>query len=207
MEHHTALNTKVLVLNKFFMALHVITARRAITLLFRDRAEVISVDNGDYNSYNFESWKEVSAYNAKKLKLNNNNHDGSWLKTFSIPIEIPKIIRLMVYDKFPRNTVRFNKKNVIARDKNRCQYCGKRFPSSELSLDHIFPKSRGGKNSWTNIVTACHKCNKNKGGKTPQEAKLKLVCEPVKPRFTPVLDVNLIPEKFSSWKNFIRNDN
>ena len=202
-----ALNTKVLVLNKFFMALHVITARRAITLLFKETAEVISVDNGNYNSYNFESWKEASVYNAHRLKLNNNNHNGSWLKTFSISIEIPKIIRLRIYDKFPRNRVKFNKRNIIARDKNQCQYCGKKFHNSELSLDHILPKSRGGENSWTNIVAACHKCNKNKGGNTPQEARLKLICKPVKPRFSPIVDINLIPEKFSSWKNFISNNN
>ena len=202
MSYANVLNTKVLVLNKFFMALHVITARRAFTLLCKDSAEVVSVDDGKFNSYDFESWRDVSIYKINHQKDEECYH---WLKTYSFEIEVPKIIRLLVYDKFPKKAVKFNRKNVFARDKNTCQYCGKKFPLPELSLEHVFPKSRGGKNEWTNIVCACTGCNKRKGGRTPKEANLRLIREPKEPKYNPIINLNFTPEKLRSWDKFIDN--
>ncbi len=183
------------------MALHVISARRAFALLCKEAAEVISVDDGKFNSYNFENWKDVSLY---KVKSGFSEEDKSnWIKTVSFEIEVPKIIRLLFYERLPRSNVKFNRRNIFARDENRCQYCGQKFPTSELSLDHIIPKAYSGKTTWTNIVCACTECNKQKGGRTPEEAGMKLKRKPIKPRHSPILSLKLRSDKYQSWKQFL----
>lgn len=201
MQQVVALDSSVLVLNKFFMALHVISARRAFALLCKASAEVISADDGKFSSYNFESWMDISLYKAKSGLPDVDR--GSWVRTVSLEIEIPKIIRLLLYDKLPQSNVKFNRRNIFARDENKCQYCGKRFPTSELSLDHILPKAYNGKTTWTNIVCACTECNKRKGGRTPEQARMKLIRKPAKPKHSPVLSLKLRLDKYSSWKQFL----
>jgi len=201
MQQVAALESSVLVLNKFFMALYVISAKRAFVLLCKETAEVISVDEGKFSSYNFESWKDVSLYKTKSGLPDNDN--ASWIKTVSFEIEVPKIIRLLGYDKLPQSNVKFNRRNIFARDENRCQYCGKRFPMSELSLDHIVPKAHNGRTTWTNIVCACTECNKRKGGRTPVQAGMKLIRKPLKPKHSPILSLKLRSDKYSSWKQFL----
>ncbi len=100
---------------------------------------------------------------------------------------MPRVIRLLAYDRLPKQTVRFNRRNIFARDGNHCQYCGRHYPTSELSLDHVVPRSRGGETTWENIVCSCVKCNVKKGGRTPQEAHMHLVRPPVKPKRSPLL--------------------
>ena len=106
---------------------------------------------------------------------------------------MPRVIRLLTYDRLPRQKVKFNRRNIFARDGNRCQYCGKRFATSELSLDHVVPRSRGGRATWENIVCACLKCNVRKGGRTPREAGMRLIREPVEPRTSPSLSAQALP--------------
>lgn len=201
MQQVIALESSVLVLNKFFMALHVISAKRAFTLLCKDTAEVISLDGGKFNSYNFDSWKDVSIYKAKSGLPEEDT--TSWIRTVSFEIEVPKIIRLLFYDKLPQSNVKFNRRNIFARDENKCQYCGQRFPTSELSLDHIVPKAYNGKTTWTNIVCACTECNKKKGGRTPDQAGMKMIRKPVKPKHSPILSLKLRSDKYRSWKQFL----
>lgn len=200
MQQVIALESSVLVLNKFFTALHIISAKRAFVLLCKQAAEVVSVDEGTFNSYNFESWKDVSLYKTKLGMIEDNE---SWIKTVSFEIEVPKIIRLLLYSGRPQTTLKFNRRNIFARDENKCQYCGKRFPSSELSFDHVLPKAQNGKTNWTNIVCACTGCNKKKGGRTPEQAGMKLIRQPVKPKHSPVLSLKLRSEKYHSWKQFL----
>ncbi len=168
MQNVNTLDSSVLVLNKFFTAIHIINAKRAFTLLFKESAEVLSIDDGQYNLYNFPNWMDVSSYKARCDMPEVDEYE--WIKTFSLEIRVPKIIRLLVYDKFPKANVKFNRKNIFARDENKCQYCGKKHPMSELSLDHVTPRSQGGKSTWSNIVCACTGCNKRKGGLKPIEA-------------------------------------
>jgi len=111
MQQVVALDSSVLVLNKFFMALHVISARRAFALLCKASAEVISVDDGKFSSYNFESWMDISLYKAKSGLPDVDR--GSWVRTVSLEIEIPKIIRLLFYDKLPQSNVKFNRRNIL----------------------------------------------------------------------------------------------
>lgn len=202
MERAQALDSSVLVLNKFFVAMNVISARRAITLLYKNSAEVVSIDDGRFNSYNIDSWQDVSLLKSN-LGLPEEDDGLSWIKTVSISIQVPKIIRLLFYENRPAWGVKFNRRNIFARDGNCCQYCGKRFPTSELSLDHVTPRARGGAATWTNIVCACTECNKQKGGRTPEEAGLRLIRRPFVPKHSPIITLKLGSDKYSSWKQFI----
>ncbi|MGO9919852.1 MAG: HNH endonuclease [Isosphaeraceae bacterium] len=194
------LDASVLVLNKFYMAVHVISVRRAFCLLFKNLAEVITVDDGQYVSFNFASWREVSLARAHYREP-----DDDFIRTVHFEIQVPRIIRLLWYDRMPRQTVKFNRRNLFARDGNRCQYCGKKHSTSELSLDHIIPRSRGGCASWNNIVCASLRCNIRKGGRTPREAGMNLIREPVEPRTSPVVSLKLSHRKYRSWKAFLDN--
>ena len=193
-----ALDASVLVLNRLFMAIHVISVRRAFCLLCKEIAEVVSVEGDQFASYNFESWRQVSEFRAG-LK----GPDEDWIRTVKYEILVPRIIRLLVYDKLPKQTVKFNRRNIFARDSNRCQYCGRKFPTTELSLDHVVPRSQGGQSIWTNIVCACLDCNVRKGGRSPREASMHLIRPPEKPRRSPMLNLKLTNSKYQSWKTFL----
>ena len=203
MQSTIALESSVLVLNKFFAAVHIVNAKKAFAMLCKESAEVVSIDDGQYNSYDFTSWVDVSAFKAECELPDEDRYES--IKTFSLEVRVPKIIRLVVYDKLPKATVKFNRKNIFARDKNRCQYCGKKVPTSELSLDHVIPRTQGGTSNWNNIVCACTNCNKHKGGRRPAEAGMKLICEPVKPRYCPIIQLKLGSNKYNSWKQFLNN--
>ena len=203
MQSTIALESSVLVLNKFFAAVHIVNAKRAFTMLCKESAEVVSIDDGQYNSYDFTSWVDVSAFKAECELPDEDRYES--IKTFSLEVRVPKIIRLVVYDKLPKATVKFNRKNIFARDKNRCQYCGKKVPTSELSLDHVIPRTQGGTSNWKNIVCACTNCNKHKGGRRPEEAGMKLICKPVKPNHCPLIQLKLGSNKYNSWKQFLNN--
>jgi 5-methylcytosine-specific restriction endonuclease McrA len=192
------LASSVLVLNRFYVAIHVINVRRAFGLLCRELAEVIHVEDGQYANYDFESWREIS-----ELKARFKDPDEDWIRSVNFEIQVPRVVRLLYYDRLPKQTIRFNRRNIFARDSNRCQYCGKKFPTSELSLDHVVPRSRGGDTSWENVVCSCVKCNVRKGGRTPQEASMHLIKQPVKPKRSPMLSMKLGNPKYQSWKSFL----
>ncbi len=196
----SALTSSVLVLNRHYMAVHVINVRRAVGLLCRQLAEVIHCEEGDYSNHDFESWREISQL---KAAFNEPNHD--WIHSVNFALLVPRIIRLLSFDRIPQQTVRFNRRNIFARDGNKCQYCGKNFPTSELSLDHVVPKSRGGQTCWENIVCCCVNCNVKKGGRTPHEAHLRLIKVPAKPKKSPLLAMKLGNPKYESWKTFLDN--
>ena len=153
------LDARVLVLNKFYMAVHVISVRRAFCLLFKDLAEVITIDDGRHMSFNFASWREVSE--ARALYR---HPDDDFIRTVHFEIQVPRIIRLVSYDRLPRQRVKFNRRNLFARDGNRCQYCGKKFATAGSASITSLPRSRGGLATWDNIVCACLRCNVKKGG-------------------------------------------
>jgi 5-methylcytosine-specific restriction endonuclease McrA len=192
------LDSQVLVLNKHYMAFRIVCVRRAMSLVVRDLAEIISCDDGTWNNYNFDSWRELSI-----LKQSFKPAAEDWISTVNFDIAVPRVIRLLFYDRLPRQSVKFNRRNLFARDGNRCQYCGKKFPTSELSLDHVIPRSAGGASNWENIVCACTKCNAKKGGMTPEQAHMKLIQRPVKPKRNPVIHLHLNHDRYKSWKQFL----
>lgn len=197
----SALDSNVLVLNRNYMAIQITTAKRAFCLLFKEAAEVISFsDNETMSSYDIDSWLELSALRSE---LGEEEENEDYVRAVSFDIQVPRIIRLLFYDRLPKKDVKFNRRNIFSRDGNRCQYCGKRMPTSELSLDHIIPRSQGGQATWTNIACCCTDCNVKKGGRTPAEAGMKLIHKPFKPRRSPVLKVKIQSEKYKSWRHFV----
>ncbi len=180
------------------MAIRVVNVRRAFSLLYRELAEVIHVEDGQYLSYDFESWQEISELHRE---FEPELHD--WVRTVRFSIAVPRVIRLLLYDRLPKQKVTFNRRNLYARDANRCQYCGKHYPTTELSLDHVVPRSQGGPTSWENVVCACLRCNVKKGGRTPEQAHMRLITQPSRPRRSPVLNLKLSNAKYHSWKQFL----
>lgn len=136
-----AMQSSVLVLNRLYMAIQVMSVRRAFCLLFKDLAEVVNIENGTYVSYNFQSWREVSLWRAN---FEGPKEHEDWIRAVNFPIQVPRVIRLLKYELFPKNVVKFNRRNIFLRDENRCQYCGHRYSTQQLSLDHVVPRSRGG---------------------------------------------------------------
>jgi 5-methylcytosine-specific restriction endonuclease McrA len=195
----SALDASVLVLNKLFMAVHIISVRRAFCLLCKDLAEVVTMEEGQFMTYDFQTWREVSEFRAAHFR----EEEDDWVRTASSQIQAPRVIRLVGYEKLPKQTVKFNRRNIFARDNNQCQYCGKKFPTSELSLDHVLPRSQGGPSTWENIVCACVSCNVRKGGRTPKQAHMTLIRNPVKPKRSPMLNMKLTNRKYQSWKSFL----
>ena len=202
MSYAQSLDASVLVLNRLYVVVHVVSVRRAFSLLAKAAAEVISVDEDDlYMGYNFESWKQVSQFKAQF----DGEDQSEWVSCVSFDIRVPKVIRLLSCDRYPDRMVRFNRRNVFARDESKCQYCGQRFPTHELSIDHVVPVSQGGQTVWYNVVCCCVECNKRKGGRTPRQAGMKLIQPPVKPKRSPMLTLKLRSPKYQSWNQFIDN--
>lgn len=199
----SALGSNVLVLNRFYQAIRIVNCRRAFALLCKELAEVIHIeptaDGGQtWSNLDFSSWQEMS-----ELRREFEPEAFDWIRTVRMPIAVPRIIRLLGYDKLPRQEVKFNRRNIFARDSNRCQYCGKKFSTVALSLDHVVPRSQQGKTSWDNIVCCCVKCNVKKGGRTPEQAHMKLLSKPIKPKRSPAINVRLSDDRYASWKQFL----
>ncbi|MEM8734784.1 MAG: HNH endonuclease [Planctomycetota bacterium] len=181
------------------MAIRIVNVRRAMTLLFRGCAEVITIEEGSYSNYDFDGWCEVS-----QLLSLEKQPDEDYIRAVNFEIQVPRIVRLTRYDKFPQSTVRFNRKNLFARDDHRCQYCGKQWPTNQLSLDHVVPRSQGGKTTWENIVCSCLKCNSKKGGRTPSQANMNLLSKPSKPSSSPAMLIPLDDPRYASWHTFVQ---
>lgn len=164
---------QVLLLNITYEPLKVINWKRAITLLFLEKVEVVE----EY---------------------------GREIHSVSFTIKLPSVVRLLMMVKKPKTPVKFSRQNIYARDKYKCQYCGKRFPTEELTYDHIIPKSRGGKTKWENIVTCCIQCNRKKGGRIYSEAGMKLIRKPARPTWLPALRITIgFREVPHSWRDYL----
>lgn len=194
----SVLDTNVLVLNRFYMAVRVVNVRRSMTLLYRDCAEVIADEDGGYVSYDFQTWCELS-----QLTSLDKQPGEDYLQAVGFELQVPRIVRLTRFDKMPTQTVRFNRRNLFMRDAYTCQYCGNVEPTHKLSLDHVVPRSHGGPTTWENIVCCCLRCNSRKGGRTPKQAKMKLRTSPAKPRVNPLMIQNVDDPRYESWKTFL----
>ena len=180
------------------MAVHVVTVRRAFILLYRETAEVIHLEDGQYANYDFDTWCELS-----ELRSDEKQMVDDWVRAVNFEIQVPRIIRLVQFDRVPLQTLRFNRRNLFARDNHRCQYCGRTFPASQLSIDHVVPRSRGGQTTWENVVCSCLRCNTKKGGRTPKEARMHLMAEPRRPNHNPLMATKLNNPRYESWRAFL----
>jgi 5-methylcytosine-specific restriction endonuclease McrA len=119
---------------------------------------------------------------------------------------LPAVLRLKQYIRRPylALSVRLSRQNIFLRDNHICQYCNQKFSDKKLTIDHVVPLSKGGRHEWTNVVTACSRCNNVKGDKTPEKANLKLLSRPEKPRWLPNRDLdlegNLLPH---AWRPYL----
>lgn len=183
----------VLVLNKNFFPVHITWWQEAMTLLVTERASVV---DHDYRTYSFDNWKELS----KMIE----NHPHGYIHTPSMRIAIPDVIVLRKWDRLPPGNVKFTRKNIYHHYKNRCCYCGKRYDTSKLNLDHVIPRSKGGMTNWSNIVLSCIPCNQKKRNRTPKEANMTMEYTPNAPKWKPCHVFSLKgPAINSSWQKFI----
>ena len=192
------LSASVLVLNRNYTAVRVVSARRAFSLLYTNSAEVIDAHDEQWDVLDFQAWVDLSRQ-RKEVPA----HQDEFVCTPRFWILVLRVIRLVEFDKVPRREVRFSRRNILARDEHQCQYCGKRLPTTRLSLDHVTPKSRGGKSTWTNVVAACNPCNTRKGGRMPWEASMKLRRSPAVPKKNPTLADKVESPAYRIWRLFL----
>lgn len=163
------LNQGVLVLNQNYEPISICSARKAVVLLFLDKANMVE-------------------------------NNGLNIHSISLEIPYPSVIRLHRYIHKPFQKVSLNRKNIIKRDKNICQYCGKNH--QPMTIDHIIPKSTGGMDTWENLVCACMRCNNKKGDRTPDKAGMKLIKIPKKPTHLFYLQ-HLAGNAHDTWNEYL----
>jgi 5-methylcytosine-specific restriction endonuclease McrA len=142
--------------------------------------EQVLLLNASYEPLNVINWER-----AIKLVFLNKvevvEESAREVRSITVSMKVPSVVRLMGFVRFRRKDAKYSRRNIYARDKYRCQYCGKPFPPKALTCDHVIPRSRGGRAEWDNIVTCCVPCNRRKGGQTPDEAGLVLIKRPTRP--------------------------
>jgi 5-methylcytosine-specific restriction endonuclease McrA len=183
------LDSSVLVLNRVYQPMHVTSVRRAVTLLYQGVARAL---DEQFRLFDFESWAAVGAAVSEEA-----------IHTPNRAIRVPRVVVLVAHTHLPRQRVRFSRLNVYARDESTCQYCGRRLPRSELNLDHVLPRSRGGSTSWENVVCSCVACNLRKGGRTPEESGMRLLRAPARPRWTAVFRNATRRAIYREWRPFL----
>lgn len=165
----------VLVLNATFEPLNIVTVRRAIVLLLKEKAEVIEATEAQIRSQ-------------------------------YLTLDVPLVIRLVYYVRVPRRLfLPLTRRTVLARDHYTCQYCGAQPPKSRLTVDHVVPRSRGGETDWKNVVTACVPCNQRKGQRTPQEAGMRLLASPQRPRYMALVLLGKA-QSHETWRKYIYSE-
>jgi len=189
------INRPTLVLNKSWLAVSVFRFKYAICKVFSGMAKFI---DSDFNQYSWNEWLDLSN--------NPDFEDEDFIHSNKIKVRVTRhpIIVLTDYNKMPRSHIRLSKRNVLIRDGFCCQYSHKKLTMGTATLDHIIPKSRGGKTTWDNVVAASHEINTRKGDRTPEEANLKLMRDPKKPEWSPLYSrlIENIPEE---WENIIKS--
>ena len=166
---------QTLLLNATYEPLKVVHWQKAVTLWCQGKVEIVAV------------------------------HDRE-VRAVSFSFRLPSVIRLLRYVKIRKrfDYVPFSRANIYARDKHTCQYCARAFHTSELTFDHVVPVSQGGRKDWGNIVTCCVSCNRRKGGRTPAEARMRLVRPPQRPASAPALRITIgVRQAPESWRDFL----
>lgn len=184
------LHAPVLVLNRSFFPVHITNVKRAFCLLYRGIAKAV---DKEYQTFDFQSWSELS------LAVREEEMVG----LVGRMVLIPRVILLTAYDRFPKREVRFSRLNILIRDNYTCQYCGEQLKKNQLNLDHVIPRSRGGKTTWENVVASCHDCNRIKGGLSPEETGRHLIRKPFRPKTFPFSMLIARPNIHHAWKPFL----
>ena len=194
-------NAAVLVLNRHYQPIHVTNAKRAFTLLYLGVARVI---DHQFRTFDFESWAQMSDEIGQGDGAGRpDNLSQDMVRTVNRAILVPRVIILQLYDRIPRTKVRFSRYNIYLRDGNTCQYCGRELPRTDLNLDHVVPRAQGGRTTWENVVCCCIDCNLSKGARTPEQAGIKLLKQPVRPRWTPTFRTQAGKVRYREWLPFL----
>jgi 5-methylcytosine-specific restriction endonuclease McrA len=183
------LNSAVLVLNRHYQPIHVTNAKRAFSLLYLGVARAL---DREFRTFDFESWSALSAEVGDDV-----------VHTIDRVIRVPRVIVLQLYDRIPKTKVRFSRHNIYMRDGNTCQYCERSLPRTELNLDHVVPRSQGGRTTWENVVCCCIDCNLAKGARTPEQAGMLLRKAPTRPRWTPTFRAAGDRIRYREWLPFL----
>lgn len=128
------------------------------------------------------AWRRAMALLRKNKAFVVEYYEDWTVRTVSVEIKVPSIIQLLNKITGNKKAVKFSRQNIYFRDKGKCQYCNLRVPMPDMTLDHVLPRSQEGKTTWDNTVVACMKCNQKKANRTPQQAGMKLLSTPSKPK-------------------------
>jgi 5-methylcytosine-specific restriction endonuclease McrA len=183
------LDQSVLVLNRDWLAINVCNVRRALCFLYRDIARVVTEE---YETYDFDYWRELSRYADERI-----------IRTPTFKLKIPDVIMLTRFGKCPPRHIKFNRRNIFLRDNYTCQYCGRKPPKDDLTIDHVVPRSLGGRSEWENVVLACTDCNTRKGGRGPHDLAMKLLRKPRKPHWLSCVRFPMTNVNRQAWQKFI----
>ena len=186
-------NAAVLVLNRHYQPIHVTNVKRAFSLLYLGRRPRHRPGVQDLRL------RELGA----SCRRRGRTAADDVIRTVNRAIRVPRVIVLQLYDRIPKTKVRFSRHNIYMRDGNTCQYCGRELPRAELNLDHVVPRAQGGRTTWENVVCCCVDCNLSKGARTPEQAGLKLLKPPVRPRWTPTFRTNGGRVRYREWLPFL----
>jgi 5-methylcytosine-specific restriction endonuclease McrA len=187
--------TTVLVLNRNWQAIHVKSPAEALSMMYTDTATGLDILGEDHMiPYRWKDWINLP-----------NDPDSDYVSTVNGDIKIPKIIVLCKFNKVPMKRPKFSLTGVWNRDNGVCQYTGKKLSKNEGNVDHIIPRSRGGKTDWTNCVLAHKEVNAQKANRTPEEAGLKLIKPPAIPRHMPTTFYIKNKHNIKEWDLFLVN--
>ena len=182
----------VLILNKHWIPINTTTARHSFSLMYSDHAKGIIIEEDKVVPLEWHEWI--------CLKVDETDRKVKTVRGF---VKIPTVIVLNHYDKIPRQVVKFTQKNIWERDNATCQYTGKKLTRLTGNIDHVIPKSQGGKTCWENCVLAHKKINAIKADRTPEQAGLKLLKKPSSPRIMPVSFYIRNRDDIKDWKIFL----
>jgi len=189
----TVLEEQVLVLNKRWLPLRTVTVQEAIGLVAKGSAFILEPET--YAQHHLVSWNDVSRAKAALGA-------GAVIRSSYLTLVPPEVIILSKYEKQGASNVIFSRRNLFKRDRYTCQYCGVQPGPDSLTMDHLIPRSKGGKSVWDNVVLACVECNKRKADKTPEQAGMKLRKVPKKPSWKTLMQVNPRLHR-ESWETFL----
>jgi 5-methylcytosine-specific restriction endonuclease McrA len=184
------LTAPVLVLNRYFVPVTITSVKRAFVLMYSGVAKAVG---SDYETFDFESWSQISALKG----------DEDVIRTVNAVILTPRVIVLVRYEGVIRKEAKFNRINIFRRDGGTCQYCAGKFSRSELTIDHVVPRSQGGRSVWDNVVCCCVDCNRKKGGRTPEQARMKLKRKPKKPLWDPFSNIYIKAVMYKEWEPYL----
>jgi len=177
------------------MAIHVTNFRRAFCLVYQGFARIV---NDDLSTFDFASWLEHSQ------RVNNADKAGIYyISTPTYRVRVPDVIQLVKYARVPPRRVKFSRRNIFLRDNFTCQYCGRKPALAELTIDHVIPKSRGGRSTWDNVVLSCIKCNTRKGSFLPAELDMPLMSKPRRPHWLSCTMQEMVHKNRPMWMKFL----